>query len=226
MTPYKISPSDLTFLWDECPRCFYLKVKHGFKRPSAPFPSIFTRIDSLMKAHFQDQDTRSLEASLPPGKVQFSDRWVGSQPIRVQGQTGSCYLLGKFDAVLAFEDGSFGVVDFKTSQPRPHFIEFYGRQLHAYAYALEHPGAGKFGLAPISRLGLFVVEPTAMQVAPNNQLAYLGSVSWIEIEHNQAAFLAFLGEVLRVLNATDPPRAGEACAYCLYRQASRQHPGY
>lgn len=226
MTSYKISPSDLTFLWDECPRCFYLKVKHGFRRPRAPFPSIFSRIDSLMKAHFQDRDARSLEASLPPGKVQFSDRWVGSQPIRVQGRAGSCHLVGKFDAVLAFEDGSFGVVDFKTSQPRAHFVEFYGRQLHAYAYSLEHPEAGKFGLAPVSRLGLFVVEPTSMQASPDNQLAYLGAVSWIEIEHDEAAFLAFLGEVLQVLDAGEPPQAGEDCAFCQYRQIAREHPEY
>ena len=27
---YKLSPSDLTFLWDECQRCFYLKVVRKF----------------------------------------------------------------------------------------------------------------------------------------------------------------------------------------------------
>ena len=25
-TPIKLSPSDLTFLWGECPRCFYLNL--------------------------------------------------------------------------------------------------------------------------------------------------------------------------------------------------------
>ncbi len=29
----KLSPGDLTFLWDECPRCFYLKVIMGINRP-------------------------------------------------------------------------------------------------------------------------------------------------------------------------------------------------
>ena len=24
--PWALSPSDLAFLWDDCPRCFYLKV--------------------------------------------------------------------------------------------------------------------------------------------------------------------------------------------------------
>lgn len=34
--PIKLSPSDLTFLWDECPRCFYLKHILGIMRPAAP----------------------------------------------------------------------------------------------------------------------------------------------------------------------------------------------
>ena len=121
---------------------------------------------------------------------------------------------------------TYGVVDFKTSQPRPHFIEFYGRQLHAYAYALEHPETGKFGLSPVTRLGLFVVEPVDMQSTQDGRLAYLGAVTWIEIPRDDKAFLAFLGEVLGVLDAAEPPPAGEGCAFCEYRQAAREHPEY
>ncbi len=226
MATYKLTPSDLTFLWDECRRCFYLKVRRGFRRPGSPFPSIFGRIDSLMKDHFQDQPTGTLEASLPPGKVQFGERWVRSKPIQVPGRENNCYLLGKFDSALAFEDGSYGVVDFKTSQPRPHFIEFYGRQLHAYAYALEHPETGKFGLSPVKRLGLFVVEPVDMQSTSDGRLAYLGAVTWIEVPRDDEAFFGFLGGVLGVLDAAVPPPAGESCAYCQYRQAAREHPEY
>ena len=50
-----LSPSDLTFLWSECPRCFYLKYKLQIKRPSAPFPSIFGKIDLLMKGYFAER---------------------------------------------------------------------------------------------------------------------------------------------------------------------------
>lgn len=39
MNNFKLSPSDLTFMWDEC-KHFYLKAVHGFNRPSAPFPTI------------------------------------------------------------------------------------------------------------------------------------------------------------------------------------------
>ena len=32
-TPIKLSPSDLTFLFDDCKRCFYEKVKNDFDDP-------------------------------------------------------------------------------------------------------------------------------------------------------------------------------------------------
>jgi hypothetical protein len=226
MNHYKLTPSDLTFLWEECRRCFVLKVKYGFKRPGAPFPSIFGRIDSLMKAHFQDQPSDKLHDSLPAGQVRFGERWVQSQPIQFPELEDSCYLLGKFDSAIAFADGSFGVVDFKTSQPRPHFIEFYGRQLHAYSHALEHPEPGKFGISPITRLGLFVVEPTAMRANPDGRLAYLGEISWIEVPRDDTRFLSFLESVMLVLGSPQMPAPGEGCAYCKYRQASRDYPGY
>lgn len=43
--PVKLAPSDLTFLWEECQRCFWLKVKGVLKRPSGLFPKVFTRLD-------------------------------------------------------------------------------------------------------------------------------------------------------------------------------------
>ena len=58
MADYTLSPSDLTFLWDECKRCFYLKVRENFRRPSAPFPSIFGLIDRLMKDIYLGESTK------------------------------------------------------------------------------------------------------------------------------------------------------------------------
>ena len=158
MKSIKISPSDLTFLWDECPRCFYLKVALGISRPPTAFPKIFNRIDLLMKRLFEGSDTAELYPGLPAGHVLFGERRVESQPLPLAG-TIPAFLSGKFDSVVAFDDGSYGVVDFKTSAPNPKQIPFYSRQLHAYAYALEHAAPGKLTLAPITRLGLLVVEP-------------------------------------------------------------------
>jgi hypothetical protein len=69
MENWKLSPSDLTFLWDECPRCFYLKVKHNFRRPAMAFPKIFSRIDLLMKDVYLGNSTKKISPALPEGKV-------------------------------------------------------------------------------------------------------------------------------------------------------------
>ena len=73
--PIKLSPSDLTFLWDECKRCFYLKYVHSIHRPSAPFPGIFSTIDRLMKGYYEGQPTEKLSSELPPGVIRFSERF-------------------------------------------------------------------------------------------------------------------------------------------------------
>jgi len=220
---YKLSPSDLTFLWDECKRCFYLKVVHKFARPAVPFPSIFNKIDSLMKKYYQGKHTDKITPELPSGIILPDNAWVQSQPIPLPGHLAQCYLTGKFDTVVQFDDGTFGVIDFKTSTPQAAHVAFYSRQLRAYAYALEHPAPGKYSLSPISRLGLLVVEPNAIQEAPNDHVAYLGKVTWMEIPVDEATFLAFLDEVLTVLELPEPPEASEDCAWCQYRAAARHN---
>ena len=45
---YKLSPSDLTFTYEGCKRCFYLKVVKNVTPPSIPLPSIFSKMASLL----------------------------------------------------------------------------------------------------------------------------------------------------------------------------------
>ncbi len=223
MTLYKLSPSQLTFAWDECPRCFYLDVVMGFKRPAMAFPKIFTRIDKLMKDLYADQNTAAISPELPPGRVAMQGKWINSAPITFEGVEASCYLKGAFDSVLAFEDGSFAVIDFKTSTPNPAHIGFYGRQLSAYAYALEHPAEKALSLSPISKLGLLYLDPVDIaHGADHRRITYGGEVTWQEIPKNEAGFLGFLRGVLAVLSQPEPPPAAESCGFCKYREEARQ----
>lgn len=219
----KLSPSDLTFLWDECPRCFYLKYLHGITRPAAPFPAIFGTIDRLMKAQFAGRPTTDLDPSLPPGNVRVSENWIESLPVVLPGHALSCFLRGKIDAIMSFYDGSYGVVDFKTSEPKPAHIPFYSRQLHAYAYALEHPAPNRLSCSPISRLGLYVETPHATLAATTSEISFHFRSTWLEITFEERGFLGFLDKVLSLLELPDPPPASENCAYCQYRQHARQH---
>jgi PD-(D/E)XK nuclease superfamily len=221
--PIKLSPSDLTFLWDECPRCFYLKHMHGINRPAAPFPSVFGAIDRLMKAHFAGRPASEIDRSLPPGVISVSEKWIESIPIILPGHSLSCFLRGKLDAIIGFEDGSYGVVDFKTSEPKPSQIPFYSRQLHAYAYALEHPAPDKPRFSPISKLGLLVEAPHATLNASQEEINFHFTSTWLEVPYSEAGFTHFLDQVLALLELPEPPPANEKCTYCLYRQRAREH---
>jgi len=224
MILYKLSPSMLTFFWDECPRCFYLQVVRGISRPSMAFPKVFTRIDNLMKQLYTDKPTSFISESLPAGRVSMQGKWVNSEPIRFEGISASCYLKGAFDSVLSFDDGSYAVIDFKTSQPNPAHIAFYGRQLHAYAYTLEHPSPGALRLSPITRLGLVYMDPVEIAYnAERGRIFYGGEVTWSEIPLNMGKFEDFLAGVLRVLDAPEPPAANPDCGFCAYRDEARRH---
>src|SRR4030042_4285239 len=204
-TPIKLSPSDLTFLWDECPRCYYLKYIHGILRPAAPFPSIVGEIDRLRKAQFAGHPATDLDPSLPPGTVSVSERWIESVPITIPGHTLSCFLRGKLDAMIGFDDGSYGVVDFKTSVPKMEPIPFYARQLHAYAYALEHPAPNRLSCSPISRLCLYVETPHATLTATTSEISFNFRSPWLEVPFLESGFLALIDKVLQLLELPDPP---------------------
>jgi hypothetical protein len=218
---WKLSPSDLTFLWDECPQCFYLKIVRNVRRPWSPMPSIFTRIHDLLDGYFRGRPTFELSPDLPDGVVELGERWVTSQPIELPGHSDACFVRGRFDTVLAFSDSTYGVSDFKTSEPRLEHVPFYSRQLHAYAYALEHPRSGSLGLSPVTRLGLLCIEPSGIDRSDDGRLAYLGTPTWLDCPKDYGQFLGFLDQVLGVLEQPAPPPSGADCTWCSYRGLDR-----
>ncbi len=214
----------LTFSWDECQRCFYLQVVKGISRPPSAFPKVFGRIDNLMKKLYEGKPASFISDRLPPGRVSMQGKWVTSELITYDGIAASCYLRGAFDSVLAFEDGSYAVIDFKTSQPNPAHIAFYGRQLHAYAWALQHPAPGALRLQPVDRLGLVYMDPVEIDYdAKRGRIYYGGEVTWSEIPLQMNQFEEFMAGVLQVLSASEPPPANPECGFCKYREESRQH---
>ena len=220
---WRLSPSDFAFLWEECRRCFYLKVVRRFDRPRAQMPGIFAKIDSMMKRYFDALTTADIALALPSGTVEFSDKLVESRPVVFPGHESTCFIRGKFDTVVRFDDGSYGVIDFKTSGAKGGQGQRYSRQLHSYAYALENPAPGRLHLAPVSRLGLLCVEPVEMLSYGEGSYAYRSEPAWIDCPKDDGAFMEFLREVLDVLDAPEPPQAGPDCRWCQYRDEARQN---
>ena len=217
----KLSPSDFAFLWEECKRCFYLRIARGFQRPRPIMPKIFTLIDSEMKTFYSQKRTEDIAKGMPPGIVAYGEKWVESLPISVAGFASTCYVKGKFDTVVRFDDGTFGVVDFKTSQRKSEHIPLYSRQLHAYAHALEHPARGGFAASPVTQLGLLVFEPSQYTQGKTGRVGFAGDISWVPVPRDDAKFMGFLTEVMTILESPEPPPANPECEWCRYRKNSK-----
>ncbi len=213
---YKIRPSSLSFIYNGCPRCFYLDVVHNIRQPSIPLPGIFTKMADLLKYHYEDSRTSEFNVDLPPGTVKYGEEYVKSQPISVPGHSDTCFISGRFDTVVEFDDGSFGVIDYKTGKPKEDNKELYGRQLHAYTHALTHPGRNSMELTPISKLGLIYFYPEDTAQGENGNLSYVASPHWIEIERNDEEFMNFLDGVMTILESPTPPDPAPDCDWCNY----------
>ena len=213
---YKLSPSDLTFMYEGCKRCFYQKVVNGIAQPSIPLPAIFSKIAGLLKDHYDGKPTSELHAALPPGTVSHGEKNVRSNVIQLRNHDATCYISGRFDIVVSFKDGTYGVIDFKTGNPNTESVYLYIRQLHAYAYALEHPAPHALALAPVTKLGLLYFYPSNISQESIEQLSYEAEITWIEIRKDEEDFLEFIDEVLDVLELPEAPEHSPNCQWCGY----------
>jgi len=220
LTTYQLSPSALTFAWDGCKRCFYLNVKHGISY-QGPFPGIFTRMGNLTSNFYLDQPARVISSSLPVGTVKFRELRVKSAPIDFAGTASKCFIKGRLDALIAFDNSTFGIIDYKPSDASEEQASFYSRQLSAYAYALENPAPLAAAYSPISRLGLFILTPARYENLPGGETAFVTRTTWVEIPRDDAAFLALLQEIVTLLDMPLPPPPGEDCSLCNYRREYR-----
>ena len=212
-----LGPSLLTFLYSECPACFYNQVKKISVRPRTPMPKIFTHIDGLCKVHFEGKKTQHISSLLPKGNVYFGDKWVQSKILTDSKSGRKCIIKGKTDTVIKFDNGEYGIVDFKTGFVKAENIEFYSKQLHAYAFALEHAAYGKPQLFPITKLGLLVTEPDSMSTPNEERFSFNGKIIFQEIKRDDEKFKSFLREVLAILYSEKPPKPSGDCHFCDYK---------
>jgi len=218
---YKLSPSDLTYLYEGCKFCFWLKVKQGIAQPSMPMPGIFSTIAGLQKGFYAEKRTEDFCKELPPGVVHLGEEWVESKPISFQGLSDQCYIKGRFDVVVKFDDGSFGVIDFKTARSSEEKAEMYSRQLQAYTFALENAANGRHSLLPVKKIGLFFFEPNCFEQPDLTCQLFKGHLKWIEVKRDDTKFMKFLEEVMRLLVSETPPQPAADCNWCSYREKTK-----
>lgn len=143
----RLSPSTLG-LFKECPRCFWLHIKRGHKRPSGPFPSLPGGMDLVIKKYFD-----KFRGSLPPeleGRIEgvlFDDleileRWRNwRKGLRVRDDKNKIELVGSLDDCL-FSNGYFIPLDYKTRgfDLKDDSTSYYEHQLDLYTLLLERNG--------------------------------------------------------------------------------------
>ena len=137
-SPYKLSHSKFLFGYERCKKCYYLDIRHGLDAPGT-FPSIFGKYDIIHKKSTEGLRTEDVSPDMPKGTFIKGpgDKFLESQDIDC-GNNIAGYISGKGDAFLKLDDGSYAVIDFKTTAMSPEKTEDYSTQLHAYKYALEH----------------------------------------------------------------------------------------
>ena len=231
----KLSPSSLTFLYDECPACFWHHY-NGRPRPATAFPKVFGALDNAQKEFFVGRSVKDIKKSLPAGVIQRGKR-VKSEPIALPGTSYRVQFGGETDTIFKFSRAGYGVCDFKTSTPGDEAAALYGRQLHAYAIALEQPAGEALRLAPVSKLGLICFPPddmvelasekpsrsrrTAAKPARGRRAgntpqryAYRTSAVWVEVERNDEAFLHFVASAVNLITRRTMPRSAPNCGWC------------
>jgi hypothetical protein len=211
--PWLLAPSDFAFLWDECRRCFFNKVALHRPRPRGAFPAVFTSIDSAMKHHYVRRRAEEVAPGAPPGVIGGADRFVRSGPIWLLGRSRPLVIRGRVDALVACDDGSTGIIDFKTVEPKAARLGVYSRQLHAYALALEHPTQGV--PTTVSSLGLLCFAPGIFH-ADQHGAVLRGAVRWIAVRRDDRAFESFLSELTSVLELSEAPPPDPACPWCAW----------
>lgn len=210
---YKLSPSDFKYLWEDCKHCYYRKVISGVLLPSIGIPAVFTKMSGLLQNALQGTDPHLLHPAIPSGKFVLKEGYLKSKPIPPSGR---CFINGRFDLLIEFDDGTYGVIDVKITDAKDEDLDKFDRQLHAYKFALENSATeNPSKVTKISKMGLLIASPNTIAIG-NGQLIFHTTPVWKEISQNIDKFFSFIQEVERVLTGPIPP-ISPTCGWCKYR---------
>lgn len=111
MSTYVISPSELSYI---CEHCNYLNQNYGLKN-SGVSAGVTQTLDGMQKDYFLG-DCKKISDELPEGKVidPYNLSFFSKELVDNNGR--KFRLKGKCDALVKYDDGSTGIIDYKTSK--------------------------------------------------------------------------------------------------------------
>jgi hypothetical protein len=211
-----ISPSDLTFSWNDCHRCLWLYYNHGVKNPT--FLPLVGDLADMQERYFDGASSHHMDPAIPVGRVLDRGKFVLSKPIEVNGVVTKYAIRGKYDILMEFEDGSYGIIDCKFQARDTDKSDFYAPQLEAYAFALENPAKGE--PKKVSSLGLFVWSLVTPRGNAETGFGLQLKSTWRPIERNPQALQERLSEFIGML--AEPIKSAGACEHCRYISVRRE----
>lgn len=229
--PFRLSRSKLD-LFSECPRCAYLDLRLGVKRPSGPSFTLNNAVDELFKrefdAHRAAGSTHPLMASYGVDAVPLSDprmdEWRDAlrRGIGYLHEPTNLFLRGGIDDVWQTPEGELIIVDYKATSKKEgpstedDLYDSYKRQMEIYQWLFRRNG---FKVSPV---GYFVyANGDSDKVAFDAKLEfdiklipYAGSDAWVEPALHRLKDMLVSEEIPPVGTAF----GGGPCDYCTYRE--------
>jgi len=229
MPPLVISAKDLGgfAMKGACLRCLWVRL-HVKPLPYQTFPGIFSSIDSYNKRIVHGYFDR--EGRLPQWLESLGDVECYIEPPSYHrfsycDPDTAVTLRGTPDGVFRMRDGSYTIVDYKTSRYTPgqeRLFPIYRVQLNGYAYL-----ANRLDLGPVSQVALIYMEPVTDQetaASPNlvNGRGFVMGLSAtvVSVDLDPDAIIPPLMRRAREINdLPSPPDPDPGCKDCSATQA-------
>ncbi len=194
--PYKISRSKID-LFMQCPRCFWLDVRLGIKRPSSPPFQINKAIDELFKKEFDSYRAKGEphpimvdnQVKAIPMQHDDLDKWrYNFTGVTTLHEPTNLHIFGAIDDIWVNDNGEAIVVDYKATAKNSEvsldadWQIAYKRQMEIYQWLLRQNGL------KVSDTGYFVYTNGRLDLDGfydkvefrTKLIAYTGDDSWIE----------------------------------------------
>lgn len=206
-----------------CPRCFWIKMHCSNKLPFQIFPGIFASIDSYTKKATNAHFTRYNQAPTWLGKLGNLGEPVKvphHSKFKIVDQENDIILSGMPDEIFRRNDGSYFIVDYKTSkftETQDSLLPMYEVQLNSYAYIGERQG-----FCPVTGIALAYLEPQT-NLTSEEFISFLkedgflmgfsGHVLQLELEPEQK-IPPLLEQVRMIYDLESTPPGKEKCRDC------------
>lgn len=210
-------------LYRECPRCFWLEMNAGIKRPDTIFPSLPGGLDLLFKRYFDRFRDRG---ELPPevkGKLpgrllpdaRTIDRWRDwRRGIRYSPAWGDVEVMGALDECLVDDADCYYPLDYKTRgyAPKADSHTFYQDQMNLYTLLLEGNGHKTQHLA-------YLIYYHPIEVKEDGLIQFQVDVQGVPTD--PAAAEALVKDAVAILHGPVPQTAA-SCGFCRWSSAIQE----